>query len=69
MPVQLDVDVIALEPDAEEQVPEQDGGREGREVVGATVDEEDVRREEAARERSGWRCGGGIAVGCMGEER
>ena len=69
MSVQLDVDVIALESDAEEQVPEQDGGREGREVVRATVDEEDVRREEAARERNGCRCRGAIAIGNMGEDR
>ena len=70
MSVQLDVDVIALEPDAEEQVPEQDGGRERREVVGATVDEEDVRREEAARERNGRRGGGGVIVARnVGKER
>lgn len=51
MPVQLHVDAITFQSDPGEQVPEQDGRRERREVVAAAVDEQHVPREEAPRKR------------------
>lgn len=43
---QPNADILALAPDTDEQVAEEDGLRVGREVVGAAVDEEGLGGEE-----------------------